>query len=337
MLWKSNMDNALVTIFIPVYNAEKYVHAAIKSILEQSFTDFELLIINDGSTDNSLKIIESFDDPRIRIISNEVNIGIGRARALAVEEAKGKYLALLDADDIAYPDRIQKQVDFMELNPSIAASSGFADVIDENSVRTNTTIKVPVGRNLPSLLLFEYVFVNPASIYVLDAVRKAGSYNDQLCEDYDLLVRISRNHKIANIAVPLIQYRVHKDGISKKKLSQMYEQAALILEKQLHFLKIYPNRKEFELYRSLMVGQKLIDSATLEEYMNILLTLLKHNDELGTYEKTQFKSVISQKWQDLIKHFQPKNGFFLLFKSPLFSAKDTSFKTFRKQFKNLFK
>lgn len=111
--------NPKVTVLMPVYNGEEYLREAIESILFQSFGNFEFLIIDDGSTDDSINIIASYTDPRIRVITNGENIGIARALNKGIELARGKYIARMDSDDISLPKRFEKQVDFLDKNPEI--------------------------------------------------------------------------------------------------------------------------------------------------------------------------------------------------------------------------
>ena len=113
------MTSATVTVLMPVYNGEMYLREAIDSILHQTFTDFEFLIINDGSTDNSETIILSYDDSRIRYEKNDSNLKLIATLNKGIELAKGKYIVRMDADDISIPDRIEKQVAFLEKNPDV--------------------------------------------------------------------------------------------------------------------------------------------------------------------------------------------------------------------------
>ena len=108
------MNEPMVTVLMAVYNGEKFLKEAMESILTQTFTDFEFLIINDGSTDNSVKIIEEFNDPRIRLIHNEKNLKLIASLNKGISLAKGKYIARMDCDDISMPYRLEKEVDFLE-------------------------------------------------------------------------------------------------------------------------------------------------------------------------------------------------------------------------------
>jgi glycosyltransferase involved in cell wall biosynthesis len=119
-----------VTVFIPVYNREKYVGDAIESILAQTFSDFEILLVDDGSTDHSVDLIRSYTDPRIRLACNEENLGIPKTRNKGVELARGQYMAMLDSDDRAYPHRLEKQVAFLDNHPDYAQVGSWCRMMD---------------------------------------------------------------------------------------------------------------------------------------------------------------------------------------------------------------
>ena len=120
------------TVLMPVYNAEKYVAEAIDSILNQTFNDFEFLIINDGSTDNSLDIIKSYDDPRITIINNETNLGLSHTLNKGIELARGEYIIRMDADDISLSIRLEKQIEFMDSNQHIGICGSWIQTFDKS-------------------------------------------------------------------------------------------------------------------------------------------------------------------------------------------------------------
>ena len=121
-----------ITVLMPVYNAERFLSEAIDSILHQTLTNFEFLIIDDGSTDNSLKIINSYRDQRIILVRNGTNLGITASLNKGIELAKGHLIARMDADDISYPDRLQKQYDYLNQHPDCAMVSTLARVITED-------------------------------------------------------------------------------------------------------------------------------------------------------------------------------------------------------------
>ena len=117
----------MITVFIPVYNREKYIHDAINSVLNQSYQDFELLIINDGSTDSTSSIISQFSDSRIWLLHNPSNMGLAETRNRGLWEAKGEYIAFLDSDDLMINNRLEKQIQLLKMNPDIAGVSSLCN------------------------------------------------------------------------------------------------------------------------------------------------------------------------------------------------------------------
>jgi glycosyltransferase involved in cell wall biosynthesis len=124
------MNMPLVSVVMPLFNAEKYVGDAVESVLNQSYTNFELIIINDASTDKSAACVQGIVDRRIVIVENENNLGIVASRNRGLALAKGKYIAVLDSDDIALPNRLEKQVAFLEANPAYGICGSYYHVIN---------------------------------------------------------------------------------------------------------------------------------------------------------------------------------------------------------------
>ena len=135
----------LVSVIMPVYNGEKYLAEAIDSILGQSFTDFEFLIVDDGSQDNSAEIIRSYEkrDRRIRFIQLERNMGAAAARNRGIAAATGKFITMMDCDDISLPERLQKQVDFMQSNPEIGAVGVCGQAVNEDMTKLLFDLNAP--------------------------------------------------------------------------------------------------------------------------------------------------------------------------------------------------
>lgn len=121
------MNNPLVSVIIPAHNEEKSIQKAVASVLAQDYPHYELLIVNDGSTDRTGQILSSFTDPRIRILDNETNIGVTKSRNKALKAAKGKYIACLDADDTCTPDRLRKQAAYLESHPECVLCCTYSD------------------------------------------------------------------------------------------------------------------------------------------------------------------------------------------------------------------
>jgi len=201
---------------MPAYNAARYISDAIKSVLEQSFTDFEFLIVNDGSTDETVKIIRSFHDPRIVLISQE-NKGVAAALNLGLTHARAPYIARFDADDICYPDRLKIQYDFITAYPQYSIIGSGADYIDADGHFIFTLH--PVGHLNEELQQLKYSvcpFIHSSVIYKKEVVINGGGYNEHAYtyEDHFLWVNILKNEKACNLSQQLIKVRLNPESIT---------------------------------------------------------------------------------------------------------------------------
>jgi glycosyltransferase involved in cell wall biosynthesis len=199
---------------MPVYNGEKYVGEAIESILTQTFADFEFLIINDCSTDKSVDIIGSYRDNRIRLLHNEVNMGLIDTLNKGIDLATGGYIARMDQDDISMPERLQRQVAFMETHPGTAVCGTWAVTIDEDG-KPLGKLETPVGPRIDKDLWRPSPIIHP-SAFMRTSVARHYKYNRQFidAEDYELWLRISKDYPIENIGEYLLHYRISPTSIT---------------------------------------------------------------------------------------------------------------------------
>lgn len=200
-----------VTVFIPVYNRARFVRGAIESTLAQTYGDFELLVIDDGSTDRSVEIIKSFDDPRIRLVQNEKNLGLPTTRNLGLELARGEFIALLDSDDISLPHRLERQVEFLQRHPSYAEVGAWSQRMDESG-RPKPSVKLqPISaEEVRATLLFRCAMKNRSVMGRTAMMRELGYRSDfARCQDYDLHARLAERHDIGNIPEVLVLGRTH--------------------------------------------------------------------------------------------------------------------------------
>lgn len=180
------MHEPLVSVLMPVYNAQDYLAQAIESILVQSYVNFELLICNDGSTDKSIEIINEYKDSRIRYIENIKNSGISFTRNRLIDQAKGVYIAWLDADDIALPERLLKQVTFLENHSDYGIFGSYAKTINQNDVVTGNLDHLREDRYLRIDLLFRSSFIT-SSVMIRKQVLEGLSFDKYgVTEDYKL-------------------------------------------------------------------------------------------------------------------------------------------------------
>lgn len=199
-----------VTVLLAVRDGEAHLREALESVLSQTYTDLELLVVDDGSTDRSREIVRSYDDARVRMIENDRNLGLAKSLNRGLALSQGELVARLDADDVCEPDRIARQVAFMEANPGTALVGSTYREIDESG-HVGRARPLPLRHaHLCWALLFYCPFVHSAVM-----MRKAlttsmlGGYDETLtyAMDYELWRRIARRFHVANLDVPLVRYR----------------------------------------------------------------------------------------------------------------------------------
>jgi glycosyltransferase involved in cell wall biosynthesis len=287
----------IVTIIMPVYNGEKYLKESIDSVLKQTFSNFELLIINDFSIDRSSEIIKSYNDVRIKLITNTKNEGILFTRNLGLTKALGKYIAILDCDDVAYRERLERQVSFLDKNKNCALIGSAVELIDENSQTISFSFQIINPKAIPSNLLFGNSIVHSSIMARKEILINNGGYsNFSLSEDYDLLVRISKKNIIMNLPIVLTKYRVHSSSISHKKRENMIEATKKIFKNQLHELDINPTEDELETHFYIGESKKKYNDAFLEKARIWMNRLKEANITKEIYDKDSFNMTLNKYW-----------------------------------------
>ncbi len=219
------MNNPVISVILPVYNATAFLKPAIQSILDQTFGDFELLIINDGSTDDSEKEILSFKDERINYLANTTNHGLVYSLNLGIEKSRGKYIARMDADDICLRDRFQLQKEFLDAHPDTAIVASTIHMIDEGGKDAGFWAldrRTITAKEIRKAMPWQNCIAHP-SVMGKTAVFKQYRYNPAQAhiEDYDLWLRLlAGGERIEKISVPLISYRVHSTSITATELKR---------------------------------------------------------------------------------------------------------------------
>lgn len=249
---------------MPVYNAEKYIKAAISSILNQTFQNFELIIINDGSTDNSAELIRSFSDPRIRYIE-QANKGLPQTLNEGLILAKGQYIARMDQDDIAYPGRLEKQINFLNNHPEYILVSTNVQTINESGMLLNSQL-FPIQPYIPPLewlLLWETPIAHPTVMLRAEALKKSNlKYKDVQAEDSDLwreLAFYGRFHRLDEV---LLSYRVHSQSLSQRKNIETMQ--AAIAQAQAYSVRL--GLKDFESFTIFTGYREILKDHPLPAY-----------------------------------------------------------------------
>lgn len=231
--------NPLVSVVIPAYNEEKYIRQSIDSIIQQTYTNWEIIIVDDASTDCTRKIALDYQCPRIHIYTCPSNKGPGAAQNIGFSHSRGGLIAVLAGDDQAMPDRLSTQVEYMMNNPDVAVLGTGYVVIDEYGVTINTVKQHSIPLEIKWNLLFSNPIAAPTVILRSKAIRECGQYDQSIRfgEDMELWGRIASNWNIATIPTPLIKYRVHAHSLTNTtgfKLKQYY--AGIVVQKNIQSL-----------------------------------------------------------------------------------------------------
>ena len=221
------MTNPLVSVIMTVRNCDRFVEESINSIINQYFKDFELIVYDDKSTDGTLKIVEeTLKGSGIRYVIKTPfvgeRVGCGQGRNKAIQEAMGKYIAIQDADDISFPDRLQKEVDFLEKNEDVFCVSSWADVIDEKGDMIDCFVYPPLNHNdikVEILRKNNNPMIDPSSMFRKNIFNELGGYDKKwkLVPDFNLWRRaVIKGYKFGNIGEQLVKYRKHPDSVTTK-------------------------------------------------------------------------------------------------------------------------
>jgi glycosyltransferase involved in cell wall biosynthesis len=204
------MQKVEISVLMAAYNAEALIQESIESILSQTFDDFEFILIDDGSTDTTPDIMKSYKDKRIRMVSQE-NMGLARSLNKGLRMAKGRYIARLDADDIALPHRLERQYGFMESHPECVASGTSAMIMDING-KYLYTAEVPLAwHEIQAYLPYESPFFHSSVIFQTDPAVACGGYYEKIIHHFEDLVlwnNLTKYGELRNLPEPLIKYRL---------------------------------------------------------------------------------------------------------------------------------
>ena len=220
-----------LSVIMSVYNGEPYVREAVASILNQTFNDYEFLIIDDGSSDGTREILESYRDPRIRIIHQE-NIGLTASLNKAIGLSKGEFIARQDADDVSLPERMEKLLELLEDEPEVGLVGSYVIFIDQNGNEFSHW-RTPVEHDEICRESKDYnALCQGGGIFRKSCLEEIGTYREKFryAQDYDLLLRIARRFRFRNVDRFLYKWRKGSHTISRTKLSQQLEYHLLALK-----------------------------------------------------------------------------------------------------------
>lgn len=290
--------NNKVTVLMPVYNGGKYLAKSIQSIFDQTYKNFELLIINDGSSDNGEKIIKNFKDYRIRYLKNASNLGLIKTLNIGIDESNSEYIARMDQDDISLPRRLEKQIKFMDDNPEIGVAGSWAKMFgDINYVNKHYA----EHEELKAHLLFNTCFVHPAVIFRSNILKNKNlRYNeeDEGAEDYGFWVSLVDKTKFANISEILLNYRMHQANMSKIFTKDQISSADKHRKKILSKINIIPDDNDFKIHKSLKFNtENQIDNINKAELW--LLKIIEMNSKNKYFQEEKLLKIIKRRWLNI--------------------------------------
>ena len=280
-------DKPLVSVIIPLYNAEQYIHEAVQSIVNQTYQNIEIIIIDDGSVDKSKDIVQSISSSKITYIQNEHNIGVSRTRNRGFELAKGKYIALMDADDISISTRLEKQVKFLENHNDYGVVSSHYESFREHLFGVKRRIR-KLSTNAEDIhvnLLFSNMICCPSSMIRKEVLIENNIKFDtslQMAEDYDLWRRLSFVTKITNLDEVLLKYRKHKNNSIKNRVILDRDFTRVIIKSFAH-LNINIHNLFDEEYKLINIQSFLTLNEKLER-------IIENNVETQVYHQEHLKS-----------------------------------------------
>jgi len=305
-------NSLIVSVIMPVYNAELYLKDAIDSILNQTFINFEFLIINDGSTDKSKEIILSYNDKRIRYFENQKNLKLIKTLNKGLSLAKGKYIIRMDADDISFLDRFEKQVTFMENNPNIGLCGSNAQAIGSSS----NIFKCPSTHSeIINAFIIKSPFIHPSVIMRNSVIIKNNLHYDENyihAEDYKLWLEFIKLTDVSNMPEILLKYRISETQITNKYAK---EQAVTSQKIRREFIKEY---KQYDINDiitihdiKLLKGLNNNDTLTKSIVYCMFLSLDKYNIKsllsfLLSFDYFQYPYSIKEFSRLILKHLKPK-------------------------------
>lgn len=326
-------NKKLVSVVMPVYNSEAFVKEAIESILNQTCQQIELIIINDGSTDKSDLIIKGFDDRRIRYVNNRINKGIVSTINEGLLLSRGKYIARMDADDIALPTRLAKQVDFLETHPDVKLCGTTAIAINKNGkqvVKLNRPVKY---NEIKAFNLFRNAFIHPTILADADLIKKIGFTEDyKYAEDYFTFSQFTMNYKVANLKEPLILYRLHDESITATKNKEMIASELKTIAYLLSFLFDAVELEMTQIHHSLLRPQAIPFS--IEDIHSHLYKILKANEAKQVFDQSVLTRHLHKEWFNYLYKNKKPNSLRRYLSSPMISFKNIVPKYF---FKLLFR
>ena len=282
-----------------VYNSSLYLKQAIDSVLKQTYYNFEFIIINDGSTDESLSIIKSYSDNRIKLLENDGNKGLIYSLNRGIAEASGEYIARMDADDVCVNTRFEKQVHYMDAHPDVGVLS--SDYFSFNEISKRYMHSINGDSKIRTFLLFTATVCHPTLMIrksVLETNGLSYSTSAKHVEDFDLWTRLALHTKFATINEALLLYRDHASQVSHVYSDIQKVNSDTVRQNYLNALNFVYTPVELNIHHLISSNKKIISKQDLKAIENWLAKLIDQNQTSRKFEVDGFNSAIAKVWID---------------------------------------
>ncbi|OYU27327.1 MAG: hypothetical protein CFE41_11655 [Burkholderiales bacterium PBB2] len=288
----------VVSVVMPVFNGAAFLAQAIDSVLAQTFENFELLVIDDGSSDESAAIAEAYTDPRLKLLRNDGNKGLPLTRNRGVELARGEFVAFLDSDDIALPQRLERQLAYFKEHPALVGLGASVVNTDARGAVISGTMACPGSPAFCQAMLLFRTYFHTSTFMARRQALLAHPFDLEigLAEDYDVYLRMSKAGEVMNLTDVLVQYRVHGHNITSTKRSALLAALNTISVRELRALGLEPDNSQLLLHRHLEMRQLPPSRELLSDLENWLRTILAANEVKGVYDKEALAKVVGERW-----------------------------------------
>jgi glycosyltransferase involved in cell wall biosynthesis len=292
------MASAAVSVIMPVHNGERFLAEALDSVLAQTFADFVVIVLDDGSTDGTAQILSRYADRRLRVIRNTVRIGAAGARNRGLDLADTRYVAFFDSDDVAHPQRLEIQTAFLRAHPDVHFVASRVSVIDERGVPTGAVWGHEWAADaIPSAMLFANGLAT-STVLVERALMLNERFNQALdpVEDYDMWLRLLDRSRVACLRDLLVQYRVHPASLMHTRRQTTEDGVRRIARDRLARLGVVPTVAELDVHRDLGMARPEGTAQALAAVARWLKKLDDANAGSRVYPPSVFRRVLAHHW-----------------------------------------
>jgi len=306
-----------ITILMPNYNNAPFLDEAVQSMLDQSFGQFVFLIVDDGSTDNSIEIIQRYQDPRIKLICKEKNSGIVDTLNIGLEHTHTKYFVRMDGDDTCHPDRLKILFEYMETHPHIGVCGSHIQLFGNSK----DVWKQELDTNkIKARMIYSNGVTHGPSIFRTQLLKDNGiTYRNRhpYMEDYDLFIRLKHFTEFAHVDATLYNYRMLQHNSTVKNKDSQVNRYFNIYKDVLEEMKLEASHENLAAHAGLF--GRITPELPFKTYQNWGNTLIRQNELLGIYPKPEFKAIIAEAWDKLFFRISPVSwrksfGYFMVSK-----------------------